>query len=215
VINTAVYKKIVKSQPDWYFLNLHSYKNFNHLLSVSFGFRALAADIAYIELLQYYGNAANSADRYRDIYRYLNDITDIDPNFTFAYTFGSAILAFNLNRYDEAAELIRKGIKYNPQFWKLRLYMGAIIFKQKGDTLKYISLLEEAVKFSDHPAMLDRMLGAIYETTKLPDEAAYYWAKLYKNTKDRQSRVMAFSRIQLIIEKGTLKNPEAIAAEMQ
>ena len=206
---------VLKSQPDWYFLNLHSYKNFSHLFAVGFGFRSLAADLDYIQFLQYYGNGENSKTRYKDLYKYLDNITDADPNFTFAYTYGAAILAFNLARYDEAILLIKKGLKYNPTFWKLRFYMGAIIYKQKGDTLKYVGLLEEAVKFDDRPAIIERMLGNIYELTKTPDEAAMYWAKLYRTTKDKQSRDTAYGRIQEIIKQGKLKAPYAIIKELE
>ncbi len=202
--------RVIRSQPSWYFLNLHAYRNFSNLLSVSFGFRSLAADIAYISFLQYYGDDDNSATRYKDLYKYLDEITDADPNFTFAYTYGSAILAFNLKRYDEAIKLIKKGLSYNPEFWKLRFYLGAIIYRQKGDTVKYVGLLEEAVKFEDHPAVIERMLGSIYEITKSPDQAALYWARLYRSTKDKQSRDLAFSRIQVIIKEGKLKNPQAV-----
>lgn len=213
--NYRASQDVVKSQPDWYFLSLHSYKNFSHLFSVSFGFRSLAADMEYIQFLQYYGNTENSATRYRELYKYLDTITDVDPNFTFAYTYGAAILAFNLNRHDEAIKFIKKGLRYNPTFWKLRFYMGAIIYKQQGDTLKYVNLLEEAVKFNDHPAIIERMLGNIYEISKTPDEAAMYWAKLYRTTKDKQSRDTAYNRIQEIIKQGKLQNPHVIVKELE
>lgn len=215
IMNNNASRMILKSQPDWYFLNLHSYRNFSELFSVSFGFRALAADMAYIQFLQYYGDKENAAARYKDLYQYLENITDIDPNFTFAYTYGAAILAFNLTRYDEAIRFISKGLRYNPAFWELRFYMGAIIYKQKGETLKYVGLLEDAIKFKDHPAILERMLGNIYEITKTPDRAALYWAGLYKTTKDKQSRNFAFNRIQEIIKQGKLKNPGAVVREAE
>ncbi len=180
------------------------------MLSVSFGFRSLASDLDYIAFLQYYGDLDNASSHYKDLYNYMDEITDADPNFTFAYTYGSAILAFNLKRYDEAIRLIKKGLAYNPEFWKLRFYLGAIIYRQKGDTVKYVGLLEEAVKFEDHPAVIERMLGSIYEITKTPDQAALYWARLYRKTKDKQSRNLAFSRIQFIIREGKLKNPQAV-----
>ena len=210
IMNNQASRRVIKSQPDWYFLSLHAYKNFPQLFSVSFGFRSLAADMDYIQFLQYYGDIENSGTRYRDLYKYIDNITDTDPNFTFAYTYGAAILAFNLNRYEEAIDLIKKGLKYNPEFWKLRFYLGAIIYKQKGDTLKYTGLLEEAIKFEDHPAIIERMLGSIYEISKTPDQAAMYWVKMYKATKDKQSRNLAFIRIQAIIKQGKLKDSQAI-----
>ena len=215
IINNQASRRVIKSQPDWYFLSLHSYKNFPQLFSVGFGFRSLSADMDYIQFLQYYGDAENSGTRYRDLYKYIDTMTDTDPGFTFAYTYGAAILAFNLHRYDEAINLIKKGLKYNPGFWKLRFYLGAIIYRQKGDTIKYTGLLEEAVKFDDHPAIIERMLGNIYEISKTPDQAVMYWVNLYKKTKDIQSRHLALLRIQAIIKQGKINDLKAVLKATQ
>ncbi|MCE5301130.1 MAG: tetratricopeptide repeat protein [Spirochaetia bacterium] len=205
---------VTSSQPRWYFLTPHSYGNFRHILGVSFGFRTLMADFDYISFLQYYGDKTQKADRYRKLYGYLDDITNADPNFTFAYTYGSAILAFNLERYDEAIKLINKGIEYNPSFWKLHFYLGAIIFKQKGETEKYIGLLEDALKFADHPAIIERLLGNIYETTRAPDFAALYWLKTAGNSKDGDTRGYAYKRLKAIVESGKLSDPEPILRQI-
>jgi tetratricopeptide (TPR) repeat protein len=120
VLNATATKRVFATQPSWYFLTPHSYKKFGQILGVGFGFRALLADFEYISFLQYYGNRKNSAENFKKVYLYIQDITDADPHFTFAYTYGSAILAFNQQRYDEAVEIIKKGLEYNPAFWKLR-----------------------------------------------------------------------------------------------
>ena len=140
--NRAATEILVKTQPDWYFLNLNSYKKFGQMLSVSFGFRRLFADFEYISFLQYYGNREHAHTGFKDLYRYIDDITDADPHFTFAYTYGGAALAFNLERYDEAISIIKKGLRYNPEFWQLRLYLGAIIYKELDDKDRYIGFLE-------------------------------------------------------------------------
>jgi len=210
LLNKAATKKVFESQPDWYFLTLHSYKKFMHILGVGLGFRSLMADFDYISFLQYYGNRKNLMTRYKELYKYIDDITDADPHFTFVYTYGSAILAFNLQRYGEAIEVIKKGLAYNPAFWKLRFYLGAIVYKQKGEQEKYIELLEEALKFDDHPAMIERLLGNIYEQYKSPDEAAEYWIKIYKETRDKRTREHAYERLMLLIKEKKIKDIKSV-----
>jgi tetratricopeptide (TPR) repeat protein len=210
VMNFFATKELKSSEPKWYFLSAHSYTKFSQIAAVSFGYRALLADAEYINMLQYYGSSKAAGGAHKDLLSYINAITDAEPDFTFAYTYGAAILAFNLKRYDEAVEVIKKGISYNPTFWKLRFYLGAIIYSRKGDTLKLTGLLEQAAGFSDHPAVVDRMLGKIYEVSKTPDFAARYWLKLLKTTNDTETKKYSAERLKLIIAAGKLKSPALI-----
>jgi len=181
------------------------------------GFRALMADFEYIYFLQYYGNHENQKNRYVDLFSIFDSITDIDPHFTFTYTYGSAILAFdkNIKRYNEAIDLINKGLKYNPTFWKLRFYLGAIVYKEMENKEKYVSFLEEALKFDDHPAMIERLLGNIYEQYKTPDEVTSYWIKIYKTTKDKETKQHAYKKILYHIQNSNLKNPGLILQQIK
>ncbi len=194
-INNKATSTLIENQPAWYFLNLHSYKKFMHVLGTAFGLRALVSDFHYISFLQYYGDLRNAKTRYKDLLNYFNDATDADPGFEFVYLYGSAILAFNLKKYDEATELITKGLNYNPKIWRLRLYLAAIGYKEKDNKEKYVKFLEDAIKYEDHPAMIERLLGNIYEQIKSPDEAAKYWVSIYKKTKDKATREHAYNRL--------------------
>lgn len=208
--NSTATHYIFKSQPKWYFLNKNSYKKLMHILGTAFGFRALTSDFYYIAFLQYYGDRNHAKTRFKDLINYLDDATDADPNFEFIYQYGGAILGFNLKRYDEAKKLLEKGLLYNPKFWKLRLYLGAIAFKENENKEEFIKFLEEAIHFEDHPAMIERLLGNIYEQTKPADEVAKYWIWVYKNTKDKQTRKYAYDRLIFLIQQKKIQNIEKI-----
>lgn len=212
--NAGATSKLMESQPKWYFLNAHSYKNFAQIIAVGFGVRAFMADIYYISFLQYYGDRANAKKDYDKLTNYLYDITETDPYFTFAYSFGAAILAFNHNRFDEAVKFIEYGksmlSKKDPVFWKLNMYLGAIGYKQAGNKEEYIKSLEAVLAYEDHPAIIERLLGNIYEQVKTPDESAAYWLKIFKTTKDKSTRNFAYNRIMAIAASGKLKNPAAL-----
>ena len=209
-LNNRLTAKIFESQPSWYFLTPESYKKFSHIMGVSFGYRSLLADFEYISFLQYYGNRENRKTNYIELYKYIDSITDADPHFTFAYTYGSAILGFNVQRYDEAIKIINKGLTYNPKIWRLRLYLGALTFSRLGEKDKYVKYLEEALKFDDHPQMVETLLGNIYAQYKDPDETAKYWANLYLNSKHADSRKWAEENRLGMISEGRLKEPGKI-----
>ena len=203
-------KSIFNSQPEWYFLQPHSYKRFMHILGVGLGFRSLVGDFEYIGFLQYIGNPENAKNRYKDLYEYVDRITDADPHFSFAYRYGSAVMAFHLKQYEKAEKIIEKGLKYNPKMWRLRMYLGAIGYKEADNKEKYVKFLEEALDYKDHPAMLERLLGNIYEQYKPADEVVKYWLKIYKNTGDDKTKRHAYERIISYIKSGKLKNPGLI-----
>ncbi len=214
-LNEKAGKMVFENQPSWYFINPDSYRKFLHLGAAGFGLRSLAGDIEYINFLQYYGDRSQNVNRHKDLVNYVNDITDVDPYFSFAYTFGSSILAFNLDRTGEALQIIRKGLEFNPKMWQLRLYLGAILFKQDNKEGEYIKLLEDALKFEDHPAIVERILGNIYEQIKTPQSAAEYWAEIYTKTKDKKTRQFAYERVEAIIKEGKLTNPAAVIKIME
>jgi tetratricopeptide (TPR) repeat protein len=209
-LNNRLTSKIFESQPSWYFLNPESYKKFSHIMGVGFGYRSLLADFEYITFLQYYGNKDNRKTNYSGLYSYIDSITDADPHFTFAYIYGSAILGFNVQRHDEAIKVINKGLEFNPKIWRLRLYLGALTFSKLGEKEKYVKFLEEALKFDDHPQMIETLLGNIYAQYKEPDETAMYWAGILKNSKHADSRKWAEEKITEMISEGRIKEPEKI-----
>jgi len=214
-LNEKAAEKVFQNQPSWYFINPDSYRKFLHLGAAGFGFRSLAGDIEYINFLQYYGDRSQNVNRHKNLMAYIDDITDVDPYFSFAYTFGSSILAFNLDRVDEALKIIRKGLDFNPEMWQLRLYLGAILFKQENKESEYIKLLEDALRFEDHPAIVERILGNIYEQIKPPQFAAEYWAGIYMKTKDKKTREFAYQRVEAIIKEGRLTNPSAVISILE
>lgn len=104
-------------------------KNFPLSTPVSFwastlGMRRLAADIVWIQALQYYGGKGEAGGSelrpvkdkktrrfYPELKSYWQQIIRFDPLFVNVYLVGPTTLGWNLKRYDEAMELIDEGIK--------------------------------------------------------------------------------------------------------
>ncbi|MDD5491748.1 MAG: hypothetical protein PHV60_03575 [bacterium] len=107
-----------------------------------FGLRSLAADMAWIKTLQYYGGPTegetkeehehhlaeearsgqhnnedeahnNDPNAYRDLYALCARAVWLDPYFIHVYDIGSAAIGFVQERYDEAAMLLKEGIVWN------------------------------------------------------------------------------------------------------
>jgi len=166
------------------------------------GARRLGADLAFIQLLQYYGSPENAnpnhprgwhrktapiehdehedhvhihlgsernADatgRYSHSFPQLLEYTmragSLDPRFHFLFLFSSGALAFNLNRGDDAMAVLEQGARGDPNFWRYRLYQGAIAFRKNQEIDKAIANLEVAIQDPECPSMIKNILGNIY-----------------------------------------------------
>ena len=219
---------------------LNDYAVFD-LMSIAAGVRRLSADIAWIQLLQYYGSPEMELSKdteYKlswDMARYIfgmkvepgegehkgpedghNDneshmhyeprlnggtysaflnysyrVVELDPFFYYAYLFGSGALAWNLNRPDEAIELLRYGIttiesykfdlSRDPKhpFWQLNLYLSAIIYRKAGKFNDMISLLELAVTQPGCPNIVKAVLANIYQKEGNPAKSLKLWIDIF------------------------------------
>lgn len=166
-----------------------------------FGLRRVVSDIAWIQLLQYYGSeyipeeegieerkdnheheeehlhnhyehiTKYQPGKYNNLLRYCQRIIRIDPHYSYVYFYGSASLAWNLFRQEEALELIREGLqwlsyqKYDSEsdYWTLVLYQAAIIYKQGEQYRQMLAKIEEIVSRGSAPMVLKSVLLNLYK----------------------------------------------------
>ena len=89
---------------------------------VSLGNGKLMADALYIWSIQYY--SIKRSDRWRNLARMYEVITELDPRFVEAYLTGALILATEAGRYEEAIELLGRGVEAVPESYVLPLEAG-------------------------------------------------------------------------------------------
>jgi len=143
------------------------------------GFRGAAADIAWVQLIQYCGGEIlPDESRTLDLLKDLTlRVVRIDPYFYEAYLFSSGILAWfkNINRPDEAIEILQEGIKNNPRYWPFRLYLAAIVYKKAEEYGKMAFSLEEAIRYPDCPQLIKAILANYYKEQKEYAKAITVW----------------------------------------
>ncbi|HOW28528.1 MAG TPA: hypothetical protein PK876_08520 [Elusimicrobiota bacterium] len=174
----------------------------NALLDVSgvfIGARRFAADLAFIQLLQYYGSeeteheegeadslaAGVSLSFYPHLLTYARRSVGLDPYFHDVYLFAAGALAFNLNRAEEALSLLAEGKKADPTFWRYQLYAGAIAFRKSFQMDKVIELLEEAIQYPDCPPLLENILGNLHKKKGNYARAAQIFRHILETSRDQ------------------------------
>jgi len=111
------------------------------LKGYSFGFEGLIADWYWMKSLQYIrdkilkSEKGINSDNMRELkprllYPYLDNATTLDPKFTSVYEYGAMILPAIDNA--QAIKLSEKGIKDNPNEWRLYHYLGFTYWRLKN-----------------------------------------------------------------------------------
>lgn len=112
-----------------------------NLKGYALGSEGLLADWYWMKSLQYIGdkivksNKGISMDNMRDLnprllYPYLDNATDLDPQFMSVYEYGAMVLPAIDDA--QAIKLLEKGIDRNPQSWRLYHYLGYIHWRLKN-----------------------------------------------------------------------------------
>lgn len=149
---------------------------------VSGGLRAAAADLAWVQMLQYSaGGMTDLPDRPGHPYEHLKDlalrVTRLDPSYHRAYLYAAGILAWfhNVDRPEEAVEVLREGMRNDPGQRAYPIYIAAIAFKQKGDVEKMTTLLEAAVDDPQSPVEMKSILANVYKSRGQYERALRVW----------------------------------------
>lgn len=127
-----------------------------------FALRKIMADRRWFEILQYSGDISFVLEKGKDLPRMMEAATDIDPRFVHLYSFGASTLMWELEQPAEAVKLLRKGMTFNPEEKRLKMYLAAIAYREGSDLAGEVGILEALVESPGSPFMLRRILANTY-----------------------------------------------------
>ena len=166
------------------------------------GFRAPAADLAWIQLLQYAaGSLVEVTDAPGHPYEHLGDLSlrvgRLDPSFHRAILFGAGILAWfhGVDRPDEAADLLREGMTRAPEQPLFSLYLAALAYKKQGDSDRMVALLESSFDQPDTPSTMKAILANLRESRGELKESLILWTRILDNDRDANEHARARLKI--------------------
>lgn len=199
------------------------------------GMRRMAADLALIRMIIYYGTPEDDGHGHEGPHEHHGhqdhdaehpersygggtygrlsamamSILDLDPAFTFAPLFASGALAFNLNRPEEAVELLRYAIRRDPGQTQYHAYLGAIGFHRKGKPEEVARLLEPLVAYNpDCPTLIKNILAFLYKRTGQYRKAAALYLDIYETSRDEGYRRMAERELRELAKRQPAPAPK-------
>lgn len=160
---------------------------------LSMGHEALAADMLWLDAVQYIGSHARKQDK-NIVYDYLDRVTDLDPYFLYAYRLGQFILP-EVNEIELADALSQKGMLYNPQSWELPYFLAFIHHFYAKD---YDSAADYYMLASNKPGVLPSAATLAASARGEHDEhemALLIWNEIFENTDNSHTKELAAKRI--------------------
>lgn len=174
------------------------------LKGYSLGAEGLIADWYWILSLQYLGGKLVSSQdetiriddltalNPRLLHPYLENATELDPKFTAAYSFGAIVLpGIDVAK---AIDLTEKGIRNNPESWRLYQYLGYIHWRQK-DYASAAATYEAGSKIAGAPPFMRQMQAAMNAAGGSRETARAIYQQMFNESEDEQSKSNAQIRL--------------------
>jgi len=177
----------------------------------SLGYREVVADFLWLQVIQAMGDKHVPKEVGQWIYHALDVVTTLDPKFVRAYEAGGHALCTIVLMPEESTRLLEKGIRHNPQEWRLPFLLGINYYFEFGDNQKAAEAVAAAARIPGSPDIVARFAARLLVSAKSPQQAVELLAKVYEETSDENVRRLLDQRLrEAIVERDLYLLEEAI-----
>jgi hypothetical protein len=171
---------------------------------MALSYDSLLADIYWIRAIQHYGDAKRAVDparkRYTLLYPLLDLTTSLDPLFNVAYTFGAIFLAEPApggpGRPDQAIQLLQKGLKAQPDNWRLLQALGFVHYWWYEDYRTAAYWFDQAAKRPGAPIWMAPLAAVTLAQGGNRAASRQMWQHVLETETDEWFRNEATRRLQ-------------------
>jgi tetratricopeptide (TPR) repeat protein len=187
---------------------------------ISLEYAPLMADIYWTRVVQFYGNKHVRGNANMELLWPLLDITTtLDPNLLIAYRFGGMFLSqrapSGAGRPDLAVQLIQRGIRANPDYWRLYEDLGFIYYFDLKDYSKASEAFLEGSKKPEAQVWMKVMAAKIAAEGESFTTSVFLWKDIYDTTTDPMVKKNAELHLQLLKAKEDCRQIDALAGEYE
>jgi tetratricopeptide (TPR) repeat protein len=161
------------------------------------GYHDLAADVLWLKMVQYYGGY-RMGENDLELFSHLVDvITDLDPQFTFAFIFGALIIAEDVGNFDRGITFLEKGIRNNPDNWSLPFELGFLYYVYARDYARALFYFRTASELPGAGPQAARFAAFVAARAGYIETSIALWEELARTSDNEYIRELA----QRYIEK--------------
>jgi hypothetical protein len=188
--------------------------------SLSLEYAPLVADIYWTRVVQYFGNKhAGQQPDLRLLWPLLDVTSVLDPQLMPVYHFGSMFLSDaaprGAGRPDLAVELLGRGLKANPDQWRLYYDLGFVYYFDMKDYPKASAAFYEGSKNPNAYFWMKVMAARIATEGGSTETSTFLWQDVYNTTSDPLVKENALNHLQLLRAQEDCKRIDAVADEYQ
>lgn len=173
------------------------------LKRLSLGYSSLLADIYWTRAVQYFGSRhIEKTAHYELLYPLLDITTDLDPHIIVVYEYGSVFLSQpppnGAGQPDRAAALVEKGIRENPEYWRLYFTLGFIHYMDRKDYKAAQQAFEKGSEIPGALPWMKVMAARMAERGRDVNTAIALWTALRDTTRDKDIKQNAIGHLDSI-----------------
>jgi tetratricopeptide (TPR) repeat protein len=188
------------------------------LKKLSLEYAPLMGAIYWTRAVQYYGEKHRLHNQNLELLWPLLDITTtLDPNLIVAYRFGATFLSDappkGAGEPDKAVELLERGLKANPDYWRFYQDLGNVYYFDKRDYPKAAAAFEAGGKFPGTPPFMKIMAAKIAAEGESLETSYALWLDIYQNTTDKDIKKNAEEHLRLVKAELDLRKLNELADE--
>jgi len=162
--------------------------------AATFGYASLAADLAYVWAIQYYGNTAVT-DRFRHFDRIFGVIADLDPKWIDPYLTAALIAHHDVRDPELALKMYDEGAARNPGEWIFPFEAGHYCQIYLKDYERAKAYYGKAMVLPGVPDIARRLFAnAAYKTMDYETSWAV-WKEVYETAADGEIRKIASNHL--------------------
>jgi tetratricopeptide (TPR) repeat protein len=166
------------------------------------GYNQLAADLLWLKAVQVMGNRGTEQRDAEWLYQIFDAITTLDPKFDYVYQLGGVFLGVLSDRADLAVRLLSKGVRHNPDVWRLYFFLGFDQFYYLGNYKEAAEAMAKAAALPGRPKYIPLLAARLYAEAQEPALALEFLNRMYEESKDEQVRAQLQVRMkEVMIER--------------
>ncbi len=186
--------------------------------AMSLEYAPLAANLYWTRVVQYYGNRhANQRANLDLLWPLLDVTTTLDPNLIVAYRFGGMFLSDSPPRGagqpQRGIELLRRGIRANPEYWRFYEDLGFIYYFELHDYHNAAEALMAGSKVPGAMVWMKTAAARIAEKGESLETSAKLWSEVYNSTNEPSIKENAKVHLQLLRARADCGELNKLAAE--
>lgn len=188
------------------------------LKAMSLEYAPLAADLYWTRVVQYYGDKRARHDPNLDMLWPLLDVTTtLDPNLIPPYRFGSTFLAEprprGADRPDLAVEFLQRGIRANPDEWRLYEDLGFVYYFNARDSGKASAAFLEGSRNPKAGIWMKILAAKIAEQGQTRETSTFLWNEIYNSAANNDVKQNALTHLRLLKAQADCEALDQVIAE--